>query len=272
MFFLYFWLNIIRAKKFFFEVLYLKADLIYINGKVIVLVSNKKSINFSSRNNPIPHFQVNTDKGMLFVKEITSRDILNENKLKELSKFFANNFINNTNDPSLTQYKNPTNYNKYLKMLDRIKNYYKQMYLDDDGNLTVLEARNSLGDLCAAVVTNTFKDISGLFDNKTCYVDSIAVRKDYRKNHVAKKLMDKAIGCSKEIYTDVFLASDNLAVPFQLKNGFRIMDYNNPPEREVIDRINKFRGDYPAYITFMVKRLDDTSEPWFLRIYNSFIK
>ena len=39
--------------------------------------------------------------------------------------------------------------------------------------------------------------------------------------------MDKAIECSKNIYTDVFLASDNMAVPFQLKNGYRIMDYNN---------------------------------------------
>lgn len=235
-------------------------------------VSNNNSINFSSKNNPIPNFQIKTDKGVLFVKEITSKDILNESKLKEITKFFANNFINNTNDPSLTQYKNPKNYNKYLKMLDRIKNYYKQMYVEDDGNLTVLEARNSLGDICASVVTNTFKDISGLFDSRTCYVDSIAVRKDYRKKHVATKLMDKAIDCSKGIYTDVFLASDNMSVPFQLKNGYRIMDYANEPERVIMDRINKFRGDYPNYITFMDKRLDDSSEPWFLRIYNKIPK
>lgn len=236
------------------------------------LPNENYSINFCSKNNPIPKFQINTTKGKLFVSEFTDKEVADEIKLKEISKFFTDNFINNTKDPSLTQYKNPQNYNKYITLLDRIKNYYREMFIENDGNLTVLEARNSLGELCGAVVTNTFKDISGIFDNKTCYVDSIAVRKDYRKNHVATILMDKAIGCSKGIYTDVFLASDNMAVPFQLKNGYRIMDYNNEAEKVVIDKINKFRGDYPEYITFMDKRLDETSEPWFLRIYNKLTK
>lgn len=230
------------------------------------------SINFSSRNNPIQHSRIITKKGALFIKEVTDKDISDEGKLKEITKFFADNFINNTKDPSLTKYKDPKNYNKYISMLDRIKNYYRQMFIEDDGNLNVLEARNSVGELCGAVVTNTFKDISGLYDNKTCYVDSVAVRNEYRKNHVASMLMNKAIDASKGVYTDVFLASDNMAVPFQLKNGYRVMDYNNVPEKAVIDIINKFRGDFPDYITFMDKRLDEKSEPWFLRIYNNMIK
>ncbi len=234
--------------------------------------NNNYSINFSSRNNPVQSFRVMTNKGALFIREVTDKDISKDVNAKEIAKFFTDNFVNNTKDPSLTQYKNPQNYNKYLELLERIKNYYKQMFIDDDGNLTILEARNSLGELCASVVVNTFKDISGLFDNKTCYVDSIAVRKDYRNNHIATILMDKAIGCSKDIYTDVFLTSDNMAVPFQLKNGFRIMDYNNEPEKFVIDKINHFRGDYPDYITYMDKRLDKDSEPWFMRIYNKIVK
>ena len=234
--------------------------------------SENYSISFSSKNNPIPPFKIMTSKGVLFVKEFTEKDAVYDEKLKELTKFFSDNFINNTKDPSLIQYKNPQNYNKYVELIDRIKKYYKQMFVEDDGNLTFLEARNSVGELAGAVVTNTFRDISGLFDNKTCYVDSVAVRKDYRKNHVATNLMDRAIGCSKGIYTDVFLASDNIAVPFQLKNGYRIMDYNNEPERFVIDKINKFRGDFPDYITFMDKRLDESAEPWYLRIYNKLVK
>lgn len=234
--------------------------------------NNNYSINFSSRNNPVQSFRLMTNKGALFVREVTDKDIAKDVNAKEIAKFFTDNFVNNTKDPSLTQYKNPQNYNKYVALLDRIKNYYKQMFIEDDGNLTVLEARNSLDELCASVVVNTFKDISGLFDKNTCYVDSIAVRKDYRNNHIATILMDKAVGCSKGIYTDVFLTSDNMAVPFQLKNGFRIMDYNNEPEKFVIDKINHFRGDYPDYITFMDKRLDKDSEPWFLRIYNQIVK
>ena len=236
-------------------------------------ISNSNdSIKFKSKNNPVQKFQIITDKGALFVKEVNDKDIANEEKIKEITKFFTDSFINNTNDPSLTKYKNPQNYKKYISLLERTSSYYKQMFVEDDGNLTLLEARNSLGELCASVLTNTFKDFSGIFDNRTCYVDSIAVRKDYRANHVASVLMDKAIECSEGIYTDVFLASDNLAVPFQLKNGYRIMDYNNEPEKAVIDKINKFRGDYQKYITYMDKRLDNTTEPWFLRIYNKLIK
>ena len=80
--------------------------------------------------------------------------------------------------------------------------------------------------------------------------------------------MEKAINCSKDVYSDVFLASDNLAVPFQLKNGYRIMNYQNPAEKKVIDRINKFRGDYPDYITFMDKKLNDSidKKPWYQRV------
>ena len=236
-------------------------------------ISNSNdSIKFKSKNNPVQKIQIITDKGALLVKEVNDKYIANEEKIKEITKFFTDSFINNTNDPSLTKYKNPQNYKKYISLLERTSSYYKQMFVEDDGNLTLLEARNSLVELCAAFLTNTFKDFSGIFDNRTCYVDSIAVRKDYRAKHVASILMDKAIECSEGIYTDVFLASDNLAVPFQLKNGYRIMDYNNEPEKAVIDKINKFRGDYQKYITYMDKRLDNTTEPWFLRIYNKLIK
>ena len=152
-------------------------------------------------------------------------------------------------------------------MLDRIKHSYINMFEEDDGNLTALEARNSKGELCGTVITNTFKDISGVFDNKTCYIDSVAVREDYRKNHIASKLIDKAIECSKTIYTDVLLISDNTAVPFHVKNGYRIMDYSSKAEKTVIDKINKFRGDFPDYVTYMDKKLNTISEPWYLRIY-----
>ncbi len=231
--------------------------------------SKNRAVTFGSQNNPVPKFRIKTENGTLFVKEFTQKDARYDTKIYELSKFFTDNFIYNTNDPSLTQYKNPENFEKYLDMLDRITKYYKKMFIEDDGNLTALEARNAIGELCGAVVTQTFKDdFSGLRDSKTCYVDSLAVRKKYRHNHVGRILMEKAINCSKDVYTDVFLASDNLAVPFQLKNGYRIMDYNNPAEKEVIDQINKFRGDYPDYITFMDKKLTESDEhtPWYQRV------
>ena len=245
-----------------------------ITGEKAMVVSGIQSKNyavtFGSQNNPVPKFRIKTAKGTLYVKEFTLKDARYDFKMYELSKFFTDNFIYNTNDPSLTKYKNPENFEQYLDMLDRTTKYYRKMFYEDDGNLTVLEARNATGDLCGAVITQTFKDeCSGLSDNKTCYVDSVAVKKKYRHNHVGRILMEKAINSSKDVYTDVFLASDNLAVPFQLKNGYRVMNYKNPAEKAVIDRINKFRGDYPDYITFMDKKLNNTEEhkPWYQRIF-----
>lgn len=233
-----------------------------------------KQVSFGSQNNPVEKFQIKTDRGTLFVKEFTEKDAQYSTRMYELAKFFTDNFIYNTNDPSLTRYKKPENFEKYLDMMQRVTKYYRNMFREDDGNLTVLEARNTVGELCGAVVAQTMQDVSGISDPETCYVDSVAVKKEYRKNHVAKTLMDKAIGCSKGIYTDVFLASDNMAVPFQLKNGYRIMNYKNAPEKAVIDELNKFRGDYPDYITFMDKRLDKSgkSKPWYERVFESMKK
>ncbi len=233
------------------------------------ILSKNCAVTFGSHNNPVPKFSIKTDNGTLYVKEFTVKDAVYNTKIYELTKFFTDNFIYNTNDPSLTKYKNPENFENYLDLLDRMTKYYKKMFVEDDGNLTALEARNAIGELCGAVITQTFKDsCSGLGDSKTCYVDSVAVKKKYRHNHVGRILMEKAINCSKDVYSDVFLASDNLAVPFQLKNGYRIMNYQNPAEKKVIDRINKFRGDYPDYITFMDKKLNDSidKKPWYQRV------
>lgn len=234
-----------------------------------MVISSISQVSFGSKNNPVPKFPIKTDRGTLYVKEFTEKDSLYPARMYELSKFFTDNFIYNTKDPSLTRYKNPENFEKYLKMLDTVTNYYKRMFETDDGNLTVLEARNAIGELCGAVVVQTFRDESGIEDERTCMVDSVAVERDYRKNHVGRILMEKAIGCSKDVYSDVFLASDNLAVGFQLKNGYRIMDYNEPAQKAVIDKINSIRNDYPDYVTFMDKRLDefDESEPWYKRIF-----
>lgn len=231
-------------------------------------------VSFGSKNNPVEKFQIKTDKGTLFVKEFTEKDAQYNSRIYELTKFFADNFIYNTNDPSLTRYKDPENFEKYLDMLERMTSFYKRMFKNDDGNLTVLEARNSAGELCGAVVTQPLDDISGVKDSQTCYVDSVAVRKDYRRSHVGKILMDKAIECSKDVYTDVFLASDNLAVQFELKNGYRILNYENEAEKAVIDTLNECRGDYPDYITYMDKRIDESnnSKPWYQRVFEKLKK
>ena len=147
-------------------------------------------------------------------------------------------------------------YNKSLKFCTK---YYRSMFKNDDGNLTMLVAHNNKNKLCGAIITNTLNE-SGVTDPFTCYIDSVAVAPRYRKCGVGRTLMEKAISCSKDVYTDAFLASDNLAVGFELKNGYRALDYSNPKEHAIIDKINADRGNYPDYVTFMHKKLKDTGD------------
>lgn len=230
-----------------------------------MLLINNSVFTFKSRNNPVQDFKIQTSKGELLVREFSAKDAENHKDLYNLTKFFADGFISNTKDPSFLQYKDKKNKQKYLRMLDKMTDYYRNIFHIDDGNLTVLVAKNNKDKIVGAVITNTLNE-AGVYEKSTCYVDSIAVDSKYRKNKVGQILQNKAIECSKSVYQDVFLASDNLAVGFQLKNGFRKMDYSNPSEKKVIDKINSERGDYPDYITFMDKKLSDSDKPWYERV------
>ena len=229
-------------------------------------ISNNPMLSFTSRNNPVPDFKIKTQKGELTVKEFTIEDAKNRNDLLELTEFFVKGFMSNTEDPKYTQFNNEKNKQGYLYKLNAMADYYGDMFKVDDGNLTVLVAKDSKGELAGAVIANTLNE-AGVHEKSTCYIDSIAVAQEYRKNKVGQILENKAIECSKDIYQDVFLASDNLAVGFQLKNGFRILDYTNPAEKRVIDKINLERCDYPDYITFMDKSISPSDTPWYERAF-----
>ena len=217
--------------------------------------STLRPINFQSKNNPVKPFVINTPKGKLYVHEFKEVDANSSTKPKKLAKFFMDSFINNTKDPWFLSLKKDEE--KYNNAITHFTEYYRSMFKKDDGNLTMLVAHNKDKKLCGAVVVNTLNE-SGVNDSLTCYIDSVAVSPEFRKSGVGRLLMDKAISCSKDVYTDAFLASDNMAVPFQLKNGFKPLDYSNHNEQKIINKINADRGDYPDYITFMHKKLKET--------------
>lgn len=232
-----------------------------------VSVKNYSTINFKSRNNPVTPFVINTQKGNLFVKEFREADAKSQKQSEKLAKFFVDGFISNTKDPWFLSLKDQNNKNKYKDAIKHFGEYYSSMFKKDDGNLTILVARDYKNKLCGAVVTNTLNE-AGVVDSQTCYVDSIAVDPVYQKQGIGKLLMEKAISCSKDIYTDSFLASDNMAVAFQERNGYKALDYTNPSERKIIDKINAIRGDYPEYVTFMHKTLKNNNKnrPWADRV------
>lgn len=232
-----------------------------------IYFSTLRPINFKSKNNPVKSFAVSTPKGELHVREFTEVDAICTKEAKKLATFFLDSFINNTKDPWFLSLKK--NKEKYNNAISHFTDYYRSMFEKDDGNLTILVAHNKDKKLCGAVVTNTLNE-SGVNDSLTCYIDSVAVSPEFRKCGVGRLLMDKAIYCSNDVYKDAFLASDNMAVPFQLKNGFKPLDYSNINEQKIINKINADRGDYPAYITFMYKNLKETEnvDVWAERVTN----
>lgn len=215
-----------------------------------------RAINFKSKNNPIKPFIINTPNGKLYVREFQENDSNFEKQSENLAKFLLNAFRNNTKDPWFLSLKDEK---KFKDATKHFTEYYKSMFKKDDGNLTMLIANNNKNQLCGAVVTNTLNE-SGVSDSQTCYIDSIAVSPKYRKCGVGRILMEKAISCSKDIYTDTFLISDNMAVDFEIKNGYKSLDYSNQSERKIIDKINENRKDYPDYVTYMHKKLKDNND------------
>ena len=226
--------------------------------------TNGNSINFKSKNNPVKPFIINTPNGELYVNEFQEKDTNFEKQSENLAKFLLDAFRNNTKDPWFLSLKDAK---KFKEATKHFTEYYKSMFKKDDGNLTILIANNNKNQLCGAVVTNTLNE-SGVSDSQTCYIDSIAVSPEYRKCGVGRILLEEAISCSKDIYTDAFLISDNMAVDFEIKNGYKPLDYSTQSERKIIDKINDSRNDYPNYVTYMHKKLKDnnTNIPWAERI------
>lgn len=224
-----------------------------------------KHISFTSRINPVKPFTINTDKGQLFVKEVDVNKITDSNT-KELTKFFADNFIDNTNDPNLLQYKNKNTLG-YVGYLLTLLKYYTKIFSNDDGHTTLLEARNDENEVCGAILTNTF-DEEPLYDDKVCFLNALVVDEKYRKNNVAKTLLEKSIDCSKDVYDDIFITAEALAEDFYIKQGYRNLEYDNPFEREIIE-IMDIDGDYPEYIKYMTKKIKKNNENCFLRMYNN---
>ena len=110
--------------------------------------------------------------------------------------------------------------------------------------------KNSKDELCAGIVSTPLNITDKIKNDKTLYIDSLAVDKKYRNNHVAQKLVDSVIDSSKGRYDDTFLVAYNESVPFYKKQGFS--DIKN---EEFITNLAEDRLDYPEYASFLSKKL-----------------
>ncbi len=213
-------------------------------------------ISFTSKNNPIKPFVLQTKDGELHFQEIDYSKKLAKKKLKEIGSFFLDNFAYTSSHPYWKYcQKNNSEFDKetYDIYVKELVDSYKTTFKNPD--TTVLLGRNNKNELCAALYTLPLNLSKVIKNNKTLYVDSLAVNEQYRNNHVSKQLLEKVLNSFGNRFQNSFLIAYNEVVPFYLKQGYMVIDKASLND-DFVKSIKELRIDYPQYCTLMAKNLD----------------
>lgn len=224
-------------------------------------VQNQQT-SFTSLNNPIRNFRMKTSNGIVNVQEFTEFDSMLFDRLGELSKFLIDSFIEGSSSPKWKKYKKPKYKDAYQSRVGRFNYVIKNVFEQDDGNSNILIARSKKGNIVGAIITYTLREVKGLKDQKTLYIDSLGVDKKFRHNNIAKKLIEKVLEAGKDVYADGMVTSCNNAVPFYEKLGFKRADINNPIVKMYQDILSKKRSDIPKYTKLMDIPLEGNQRWW----------
>lgn len=213
---------------------------------------------FHSRINPVKNFEISTEKGLLCVEELKIRKNTTKKKISELADFLATALFGD----------NAIRYRSNCSAQKRgIANEIETVISNDNGHSTILVARDKLGQIQAAIMTNPFLNAAGAVDTKTCYLADIAISKPYRKNKIGEILVNKSLESGKTVFTDIFLTSKNSATGFYEKMEFKRLDESNPKENIISKVIKQWRDDCPDEVTLMHRPLNDSSQRWTDRVY-----
>lgn len=226
------------------------------------------NVHFRSRNNPVPNFNIKTKQGDLHVKEIFLTDKEFKSEIAGATVFFFKNILDTTQNPA---------YLKILNLPNKIRTHIfkssinTQIELLKEGanDSTFLVAKDINGVTKAGCMTMPFTYIRQVKDDKTLYVANVAVDREYRKNNVGIKMVDKIVECSNNRFTDMTLFAENGAIP-AYKKAWGLQEFSPKDEKQdlINKKITKSRLDYPKYVAFMHKSLDDTQPRWWDRVSN----
>ena len=223
------------------------------------------SISYTSRNCPIKPFQIRTNKGVLYCREVDyNKNYGNRNRFfNKIGTFFLDIFANTSAHPFWKKCRKPTLeksvYENYIK--ENAQEYSRMIKSPDT---TFILCKNRWGILKAAIYTRAFS-IAEFKEPNTLYIDSLAVDKSYRGNHIGKKLLNKVINSSKGRFDDVFLVAYKESAPFYKKLGFTNTEASISKSK-TMKRLAKERIDYPDYAEFLEKSISDNStEKWYQR-------
>ena len=219
---------------------------------------------FTSSANPVKPFVIRTKRGKLNVAEVTTRDLKREGFMQALTKFFCKNFASLTKDPAWKVFRTGTAF-QYEQALNDFINYYGVKIRKREDDMTLLIAKDKRNKIQGACLSYGYTKIPNL-NNTVCYVDSIAVNPTYRGFNIGKVMLEKTLDSAKHQFTDAFLAGDRCAYGFYKKLGFEPLKEEFEHQKKVIDYLSKRRSDYPKYIEFLTKPLQENSPRWFNEI------
>lgn len=224
-------------------------------------VSNSYSQqNFTSKLYPVKPFKVKTNAGKLFVKEVTQKEINQKGFINNLAKIFAKNIASNTEDPS---WKIVLSSKKEGKLaLENFENYLRKRLNINDDTLTLLVAYDKNKKMQGACLSFGFDDMP-ICEKSVCYIELLGINKKYRGTGVGKLIVEKTMESAKNIFTDVYLAGENLALGFYKKLGFKKLNPADKAQKAVIDFISIDREDYPEFISLLTKPLQPNKPRWY---------
>ena len=229
-------------------------------------IQNYNHTNFTSLNNPVKPFKIKTGNDVISFKEINYNKPVKKKLLKEISTFFLDNFANQSAHPYWKFCRKHTStfdksiYNDYINCT--IKDVKRRL---ENPDITILLGRNKKKQLTAAIITEPINIPNVIKDENTLYLDSVAVNKKYRGNHIGETLINKVIDSNNK-YSDMFLVSYSESVPFYKKLGFKPLTPIHSGQARIISSMKEDRIDYPQYADFLTKPLDKKQPRWFNNI------
>lgn len=214
------------------------------------ITSNTQNPNFTSRYNPIKPSRLKTKWGKLIIEEVNPRETRQKGFLSNIVKFIIKN--EESNLPEWQKFKdrsNPQNAAYRHNILGQFVNYYKSIFDWDDGNTTLLVARDTNKKIHGLCLSRGFFELSDVTDN-ACFVDLLYVNKHLRGCKLGKKLLKTTINANKNGFDDIFLLSSHHAKGFYKKMGFETLTPNTETKAKALDFIRGYRDDFDHIVPY----------------------
>lgn len=222
---------------------------------------NFQSPQFTSRLYPIKPSVVNTKWGKLTLEEVKPLEIRQKGFFEKLAKIFGKNFTS----PDWQIFKDPSRKEECKMVTENFAQNLKALFKNDDGNLTLLVARDKQKRIQGACLSYGY-DLVPNSKDYTLYIDSICVNRPYRGFSLGKKMLQKTLENSKKSnFTDVFLTGEKHACGFYKKMGFAPLSKQDKNQLKVTNFIALDRFDYPKFVDFLSKPLKPNQERWYNR-------